>query len=143
MVDIVLGGDAPFLADVKRSAGKSILAVNVYSNINNMADLMLEADLAFGAGGTTSWERCCLGLPSIVVSLANNQDDITRVLAAVNAIHFLGNKKQVNSDMIAEYVMHLKSQPSLLNDMSNCAKTVCDGRGCDRVVEAFNEVLNQ
>ena len=42
-------------------------------NVTAMAKLMAEADLAIGAGGTTTWERCCLGLPAVLLIVADNQ----------------------------------------------------------------------
>lgn len=54
---------------------------NFYCQVNNMATLMNEADLSIGAGGTTTWERCYLGLPSIVIPVARNQEKSVSILS--------------------------------------------------------------
>ena len=76
VVHVVLNRNAPFLSSVMEIKDQSKLKINVLTDVTDMAALMIEADLAFGGCGTTSWERCTLGLPSIVIGLAENQNDI-------------------------------------------------------------------
>ena len=63
----------------------------------DMARLMTKADIAVGAGGTTTWERCCLGLPAVVVVLAENQLSIARILSEYGAIRIVGQTEIDNS----------------------------------------------
>ena len=68
--------------------------------VDNMAQLMDESDLFFGAGGTVTWERCRLGLPSIVVSIADNQIESNKDLAEDGFTRYLGHFDQITvSDM--------------------------------------------
>ncbi len=73
-IDVVLGPDAESLARVRARSQRQIRASRFTSMPQNMAELMRDADLAIGAAGTTSWERCCLGLPSLIFILAANQE---------------------------------------------------------------------
>jgi spore coat polysaccharide biosynthesis predicted glycosyltransferase SpsG len=54
-------------------------------DIDNMAEVIANSDLAIGASGTTTWERCCLGLPSILFVLAENQKVIAKLVNNVGA----------------------------------------------------------
>ena len=72
-ISVVMGTHAPWLTQVRNQAAKMSWATEVLVSVDNMAKLMAESDLAIGAAGITSWERCCLGLPTMLVILANNQ----------------------------------------------------------------------
>ena len=72
--------------------------------VNNMAQLMAEADLMLGAGGSTTWERCFLGLPAIVTAVAENQFQICDDCAKAGIIHYLGHWNKVTIDDICEAV---------------------------------------
>ena len=72
-INIVLGKCAPHYQLLLSKVHTYKCVVNIHSNVTNMAELMFNADISIGAAGSTSWERCCLGLPAIVVVLANNQ----------------------------------------------------------------------
>lgn len=79
-ITVVMGGTAPWIKDVQQQAKKMPWPTEVLVGVNNMAELMAKSDLAIGAAGSTSWERCCLGLPSIMVVLADNQNLIAKDL---------------------------------------------------------------
>ncbi|MEC1719214.1 UDP-2,4-diacetamido-2,4,6-trideoxy-beta-L-altropyranose hydrolase [Schinkia azotoformans] len=64
--------------------------LHFHCQVNNMATLMRHADLSIGAGGTTTWERCYLGLPTIVWSIAENQKFICELLGKMKVIKYLG-----------------------------------------------------
>lgn len=84
-ITVVMGSFAPWLAAVKDKAAQMPLRTRVLVSVNNMAELMAESDLAIGAAGSTSWERCCLGLPTLQVVLANNQRSIASALQQAGA----------------------------------------------------------
>ena len=73
-----------------------------YCQVDNMAELMNEADLAIGAGGTTIWERCFMELPSIVISVADNQTKICEDCAAEGILNYLGKSSDVNVEDITK-----------------------------------------
>ena len=80
IVNVVLGGNAPYLNKVKEQACNLQLQINVFSDVTNMAELMLWADYAIGAGGVASLERCYMGLPSTIVVTADNQQLLAKNL---------------------------------------------------------------
>lgn len=111
-----------------------------YSHLSDLADLMASADLSIGAGGATTWERCCLGLPSLIVSIANNQLPACKALWAQGFIEYLGHFEVITADLISERVRLLAEQHHTLRDLSERTMTLVDGKGVRRVVHAINKL---
>lgn len=102
----------------------------------NMPSVMLDHDIAIGAPGTTSWERACLGLPSIVIPIADNQREIGVQLAKKNVVI------KVERDEIKSSL--LEAVRSLLEGWAHFYKAnlqICDGRGANRVVSKIHGLL--
>lgn len=93
-VDVVVGVNHPDPKQVRMSAARRP-ATTFHQGIPSLARLMAEADIMIGAGGSTTWERMCLGLPAIVIGIAQNQLDICRALRAAGFIRFLGEMNMV------------------------------------------------
>ena len=87
---IILGGLSPHNKMIKNYA-KSKNNVKVLVDADNISGLMFDADLAIGAGGSTSWERCCLGLPTLLYVLAENQRKIAENLEQLDAVKIVDN----------------------------------------------------
>jgi UDP-2,4-diacetamido-2,4,6-trideoxy-beta-L-altropyranose hydrolase len=121
----VLGKTSPHNELIKHYAKDKNIEVII--DANNMAKLMLDADLAIGAGGSTSWERCCMGLPTLLYVLAENQMTISESLEDIGAVKIIRNLQQDLQSFI--------DQPDLLTNMSINAKSACDGLGSTRVGE--------
>ena len=83
-VDVVVGSTNPHREDVAALC-KLRAGIVMHVQVSDMASLMARADLAIGAGGTATWERCFLGLPALTLAFADNQVPTTRDLAAVGA----------------------------------------------------------
>ncbi|MGV6809871.1 MAG: UDP-2,4-diacetamido-2,4,6-trideoxy-beta-L-altropyranose hydrolase [bacterium] len=75
-ITIVMGEHAPWLESIKAQAQQLPWSTEVKVNVTHMAELMANSDLCIGAAGNTTWERCCLGLPTIMLVLAENQRKI-------------------------------------------------------------------
>lgn len=97
---------------------------------NQMAELMLEHDIAIGAPGTTSWERACLGLPSIIIPLADNQKEISARLVTHGAVELV-NLESITSQIGATCQKLLRNW----TEFHHVNLKLCDGRGVNRVVE--------
>lgn len=105
-----------------------------------MARLMMGADLAIGAGGTTSWERCALGLPTVIVRLARNQDVIARRLHAAGAAADAGPLEQLDVAALSGLIRTLAVDRSSRQAMSDRAWDLVDGRGVERVAHHLDGV---
>jgi UDP-2,4-diacetamido-2,4,6-trideoxy-beta-L-altropyranose hydrolase len=107
----------------------------IHRELPDLADLMAKADLAIGAGGATTWERCCLGLPSIVISIADNQRPASEALAADGLIEYLGHSDVITPEMIHEKITELLGKPERLRELSEKGMKLVDGNGINRVVD--------
>lgn len=113
-ITVVMGPTAPWILNVKHQAEIMPWETDVKVGVNNMAELMANSDLSIGAAGATSWERCCLGLPTIMVVVAENQKTVANNLCESGAALFM-NLNDVDvfsmSNMI-ERLLELKEQIS-------------------------------
>jgi len=129
ITDIVVGA-----ANAKKAYLKEHYAelpnFNVHCQINNMAELMANADLAIGAGGSTTWERCCLGLPSIVIPIADNQIQITKDMA-VNGYIFATE----NITLLSQVLGGLITCSSLMGFIAQRNLSLVDGMGLNRITQ--------
>lgn len=101
----------------------------------HLADLMADADLAIGAGGATTWERLCMGLPSLVMSLADNQVAACQALASSGFIFYLGDGHILTPLQIESALLEaLSKSEQLLNSASNNMKLV-QGLGTFEIVD--------
>jgi spore coat polysaccharide biosynthesis predicted glycosyltransferase SpsG len=104
---------------------------------DEVAAAMTEADLAIGAAGASSWERCCLGLPAVVLVVADNQRDIADAVARARAAVVLKRPHEQGYGAIAKAVLSLASDVDRLRDMSQRAAALCDGSGPERVADVI------
>lgn len=127
-ITVVMGATAPWLADVQQKAQNMRWPTTVRVGVTDMAQLMADSDLAIGAAGATTWERCCLGLPTIMLVLAKNQLKIAQGLeqAGLAAIVTSG----LNADhQISALLGTLASSPNELSAMSRSSAGIVDGMG--------------
>lgn len=128
IIDVAISSRAPSLSALRAlSAERTELRLHV--DDADMCELMLEADLAIGAAGSTSWERCCLRLPRIVLALADNQKDAARQLEDAGAV--------VAAEILnPEVVTHVAGDTEYRRALSEKAAQICDGEGVDRVLNS-------
>lgn len=136
-ITIVMGGGAPGLKAVEKAARRLPWPIDVKVDVSNMAELMTEADLAIGAAGGSAWERCCLGLPSLVVVLADNQRSGALALAHAGAVRLIGDASDIETQMPS--AIDALQTGTALADMAERASAVTDGQGVERVVTALEK----
>lgn len=118
---------------VNRSGGRFVLRANVEC----MAELMCWADVAVSAGGSTCWELACLGVPNVVMALADNQRQNGPELARAGISIDLGWWEDVSEELIAETLRQLIEHPKTRGKMSKAGQALVDGKGVFRVAEAI------
>lgn len=136
-VTVVMGASAPHIDSVKQFAETAPYSCNVFINVNNMAQIMAQADVAIGAAGSTSWERCCLGLPTLLLILAENQKNIAEQLYSIGAAHYL-QCDHINVKNIQTFFEFIDRE-NHLQQMSNQAAMIVDGEGVGRVLRYITE----
>lgn len=139
-VQVVMGSTAPWLAEVKKQALNMRWPTEVIVNTDNMARLMTDCDLAIGAAGATSWERCCLGLPCIMLVLAENQQTIARGLAAAGAVRVLDKGGSIE-EQLPRLLQELMDCPERLAAMSQRAADIVDGSGSLEVIRHMGALM--
>ena len=139
-LDVLTGSRAPSLPRLRERASRDP-RVNLHVEATNVAELMSRADLAVGAGGSTTWERACLGLPTLTLVLADNQAPGTRRLADAGLTLAVDTRRPgFEGDARAAFV-RLLEDPELRSNMSRKTAELCDGRGAARVAACLRERL--
>ena len=128
MITIVMGEIAPHLRSVRSCASKLLYCSEVKVSVDNMAEIIANTDIAIGASGSTTWERCCLGVPTIQLITAYNQEFIAQKLNEINAI------KLVEIDDIVE---NLENFQYWMKDVGKNASKVTNGNGVKAVLECL------
>lgn len=135
-ITVVMGSTAPWLEKVKAVASGLPWLTDVKVNVSNMAQLMADSDIAIGAAGATSWERCCLGLPTIMIILAENQLLVARQLELAKAVKLLPAPESIDSDLpalIDDFLSH-----EIYVATTTAASNVTDGTGIWEVLRRLN-----
>lgn len=134
-IDVIIGtgyaAKKELAALIDRTPG-----VMLHEQVSTMADFMLKADLAIGAGGTTTWERCAAGLPAVIVSIAENQRDIAMGADELGVVEYLGHATEISATGYQEAIRPLLGNTNRIRQMSERARTLVDGNGTTRVVDA-------
>ncbi|MES2413943.1 MAG: UDP-2,4-diacetamido-2,4,6-trideoxy-beta-L-altropyranose hydrolase [Pseudomonadota bacterium] len=139
-ITVVMGLQASWLEEVRALALDMPWPTEVQVNINDMAQCMADSDLAIGAAGSTSWERCCLGLPTLLVVLADNQRAIAEALQGAGAAKTLNIASAVPE--ACEVLSALVADPRALHDMSIAAAHIVDGLGTASLVSHLSALEN-
>jgi UDP-2,4-diacetamido-2,4,6-trideoxy-beta-L-altropyranose hydrolase len=131
-VSVVIGSRAPWLVKVQEQARTMPFPTEVHVDLGDMARLMASADLAVGAAGTTSWERCCLGLPALVLVLAENQRSSAEALERAGAAVTLDAGRGLISELRSALDQYGRYEKLLA--LARAASGIVDGNGANRVL---------
>jgi UDP-2,4-diacetamido-2,4,6-trideoxy-beta-L-altropyranose hydrolase len=136
-ITVVMGPIAPWLAQVQAQAASMPRPTQVRAGVSNMAQLMAESDLCIGAAGGSAWERCALGLPTLVLILAANQHSGAMALQSHGAVWVAADAQQLRSQISA--LFNKDTQTAALQKMSQVAAKLAAINGASQVVELLLE----
>ncbi|MBR1174239.1 UDP-2,4-diacetamido-2,4,6-trideoxy-beta-L-altropyranose hydrolase [Bradyrhizobium sp. KB893862 SZCCT0404] len=136
VVDVVIGASNPHVASIEALC-RTMPNVEVHRGANNVGQLMRRADLAIGAGGVMNWERCCLGVPAVVLHIAANQIETLTSLADVGAVLYLGSAASVSVETLAHALRSLLVDSTRTLALGKAAFALVDGEGSGRVCAAL------
>jgi|SaaInlV_200m_DNA_6_1039755.scaffolds.fasta_scaffold18528_2 UDP-2,4-diacetamido-2,4,6-trideoxy-beta-L-altropyranose hydrolase len=139
---VVLGSCAPYLNTIREYA-QCNTQIKLLVDVNNMANLMSDADMAIGAGGVSSLERCCLGLPSLTIVTAKNQVSLAKNLLENKCHTVVSFSNKLDSYKITLGIEELYKNYRLRISMSKNSPKVCDGKGGARVVKAVDDMCKK
>src|SRR5690348_9550286 len=126
---VLMGGQAPWLDDVRMKAASLPWPCEVRVEAGNVAELTAACDLAIGAAGGSAWERCALGVPALLVVTAENQRGVARALERAGAARLLGGVESMDA-ALPDALAGLGGEA--LSVMSRKAAAICDGREIGR-----------
>ena len=139
----VVGGSSPETVMLESCAAKFPGKIFLRRDVSNMAELMMQADIAISAAGSTCWELCFLGLPSILLDVADNQIPIATELQRRGCAFYAGNGNSVSPNELAQTLENLVASQDVRESMSVRSRELVDGKGAERVVSAIREVVRQ
>lgn len=129
-LDIVISSKNPSIKKIIKLSKKN-KNIKIETDLDSLAPLMLKADLAIGACGATSWERCSLGLPSIVITIAENQKPIAKELHNHRLIKWIGHYNEISNNLIYDALESSINQD--LETWSTACKLITDGCGAQKI----------
>lgn len=136
-VDVVLGAASPTLGEV-RGIARRHARVTLHVDTLEVAALLTQADAAIGAAGVSAWERCCLGVPSVMLALADNQKLISGTLHRLGAAVSAGRWQDA-----VPALGRLLADPAALARMTAAAAAITDGRGLERTVALMSGAVTE
>lgn len=139
-LDIVLGASAPSLPGLAKVARRDTRLM-LHVDTPHMARVAAEADIAVGAGGSSVWERCTLGLPSVMAVLADNQEGAAKAMAATGAALAVDARAASFEVELERAILRLLRDAKLRRDLAARSSEICDGLGAGRVAEAFLSLI--
>jgi UDP-2,4-diacetamido-2,4,6-trideoxy-beta-L-altropyranose hydrolase len=134
-VTALISFQSPFEQEIELLLQQFKFGANVLRAHSDMAGLLSGCDLVIGAGGSSSWERCCMGVPALQLILADNQKDVTENLVKIGAIQSLGHINDFSPELVTNCVESLLADDQNLISMSTAALGVCDGLGASRIAD--------
>ena len=140
-VIVVIGGSNPHYEVLQKEIADSSLAISLQQNVSNMPELMAWADMAIAAGGSTNWELAFMGLPSIVITIADNQKAIAAELDRQGIVINLGWHQELHIEQIGLAIQKLISDRHKREDMSQKGRKLVDGNGASRVASQMLDML--
>ncbi len=139
-VDVAIGRDAeslPYIEGLRAADAR----LRLHIETPDMARLMADADIGIGAGGSSVWERACLGLPAITIVVAENQRAVAQELERRGATLALDAHALAFEAMLSAEWYGLSANDTTRKAMSERSAALCDGKGADRVAEAVLELI--
>ena len=134
---VVVGGSNPHGHDLEREVQGGGDALRLVRDVPDMPQLMADADVAISAAGITTWEMCFLGLPALLIDVAENQTPGARELDRQGIAIHAGSRQEVTPESIAARLKPLLASPERRAAMSERGRKLVDGLGAERVVSTM------
>ena len=137
-VTVVAGGENPHYETLQSKVSDAPFSIRLERNVKNMPELMAWADVAISAGGSTAWELAFMGLPSLMIIIAENQRRIVEGLELHNGTVNLGFKNEFKTDLISNRIEELCKDKSRRIELSDINSFLVDGKGIKRLLSIIS-----
>ena len=138
VMTVVLGAGSPWIDDISSLARSLSCRTDVLIQSDRMAELMADADVAVGGAGATTWERACLGVPSALWVMADNQRAIAAAMEDSGAAMVLDPAAAGGKMSMLERLNSFFQDGPALASMSRRAAAIVDGLGVNRVLQSLS-----
>ena len=139
-LDIVVGANYAHQEALENAVAQRTKKTKIHRQLRDLAALMSVADLAIGAGGSTMWERCCMGLPSIVICVAPNQRRPCEAMHKAGFIRYLGQIDSVSKDIISSEITSVRARPNDLRVLREKNSTLVTGCGSRLIADILDSL---
>jgi UDP-2,4-diacetamido-2,4,6-trideoxy-beta-L-altropyranose hydrolase len=136
---VVIGASNPYYDVLEAAAGHGRIPVHLIRDAKNMPELMAWADMAVSGGGTTVWESAFMGLPAVVLVLADNQEANAKHIEKQKAGRALGRAERISVQSLSESIVSVVKDLHLRTEISKNAQQMIDGQGVQRVITIMQE----
>ena len=118
-------------------------AITLHYNPDNMAGIMKKCDLAVSAGGTTLYELCAIGVPTVVYTMADNQVQFVKEFDEAGAAKYAGDVRDDRRfiQKIVTWGTAAVDNPGFRKRMSEKARSIIDGKGAEKIANAIVEMI--
>ena len=137
---VLVGGSNPHLAAIEEKIGGGNSSVRLVVDAQNVGEWMAWADVAISGAGTTFWEMCFLGLPSVLLVLAENQEGVAATAQEMNIAWNLGWHSKIEASVLYGKIKELLDSVEIRKTQSDNGRKLVDGRGAERVSAFLSEI---
>ena len=137
---IVVGSTNPHLQQIRTESRRSRVSMEVIDNVPNMAKSMAWADFAVSAGGSTCWELAYMGVPALIITIADNQQAVVKGLEKAGVVVNLGWHGNFSPAKISRAIQDLALAADKRTQMSQRGRELVDGNGTQRVLKGMMEI---
>jgi UDP-2,4-diacetamido-2,4,6-trideoxy-beta-L-altropyranose hydrolase len=139
---VVVGPSNPRFSELEAAASSAGGSIRVLQNVTNMPELMAWCDMAVTAGGSTVWELAYMGIPSMILIVADNQASFSHAIARKGAALLLGESRSVGRETLASEIAALAADRPRRESLGGNLSALADGRGAERVCKAMIEGMH-
>lgn len=129
---VIISSAAPHLEELRYLVPTMSYPIDLHVDSTQVAALLLECDIAVGAPGSATWERCALGVPTLLIQTAENQSEVLKRVCQFGAAEAF-----YDSPDSSNIVDALESVVSNYQAISLRASLLVDGLGSNRVIKYF------
>ena len=137
-IRVLVGAANPHMRALQQEIDSSSHQMSIVQNISDMPSAMTKADLIISAGGSTNWESLFLGLPAMMIIIAENQNPIADELAKQKLAINLGRGEDLVPERVADELRVLLDNPLRCNEISSRGRQQVDGYGAARVCQKLS-----
>jgi UDP-2,4-diacetamido-2,4,6-trideoxy-beta-L-altropyranose hydrolase len=136
-ITVAVGGSGTNIEDIDNLAAKLSRKIAIRKDVCDMSELISQADVAISAAGSTSWELCFLGTPSVLLDVASNQTSVALELDRQGCARYLGRADSFDTQKLASMVQELLASQEMRQSLAMRSQQLVDGAGAERVVYAL------